>query len=197
MQLEIIINGLFHAVALLHLTRPAIKILQDRHPENWRSHLGLMTVGPNRKSLLAQFLEQGKYTPKVNVLRRGMHLQAKHFGIEVLADNCDEAPDQIDSKQTEIPLLPMLQGFGEDDLLGVFQLQLDASMTYTWESAPAFDCTLLKLHLENFGRILNVKDRFDLIRTITYADAQPTDRKLTSLGRSRMLKHIFHVTSQT
>jgi hypothetical protein len=193
MQLKVIISGTFHAIALLHLTRPAIKRLQQQRDESWRSHLGLMAVGPNRKKLLPEFLQDGGYTPKVNVLRQGMHLQAKHFGIEILANDCEESPEQINSKQTEIQLLPLLKGFGEDDLLGVFQLQADAALTCTWQIENPFSGESLQLHLENYARLLNVEERFDIIHTLTYAGAQPAARQLESFGKSRMLKHIFHV----
>ncbi|WP_022661862.1 hypothetical protein [Paucidesulfovibrio longus] len=193
MQLKVIISGTFHAIALLHLTRPAIKRLQQQRGESWRTHLGLMAVGPNRKRLLRDFLQDGGYTPKVNVLRQGMHLQAKHFGIEILANDCEESPEQINSKQAEIQLLPLLKGFGEDDLLGVFQLQADASLTCAWEIDTPFSGESLQLQLENFGRVLNVEERYDIIHGLTYADAQPATRQLENFGKSRMLKHIFHV----
>lgn len=197
MRLHIILSGVYHAVAMLHLTRPAIKRLQQNHPTDWRSRLGLLTVGPKRKQLLPEFLRTGGYTPRVDLLRRGMLLQAKHFGIEVTVNGAEEIPEQLDSRQRETELLPMLRGFGEDDLLGVFQMQVDAALTLSWEEAPEFDSRLILLRMENIGPVINEKERFDLIREVTYAGAPPSSRRLQSLGTPRMLKHIFHVPRQS
>lgn len=194
MRLHITVSGSCHTIALLHLTRTAVQRFQQQHADDWQSRLALLAVGPNRKTQLPAFTAQGEYTPKVNTIRRGMLLQAKHFGVEASVDGLDEVPEQIDSKQTNIRLAPLLRDFDKEDFLGIFHLQWDGAASYVWEMESGFQEEALCLHLENLNKILNHTEQFDLIRNITYQNQPPIHRELERLGKPRMHKPLYRVS---
>jgi hypothetical protein len=197
MKLNIVLSGTHHSIVMLHLTRPAVKLLQDEHPNDWQSRLALLAVGPERKRGLPAFFQRGGYRPKVNIIRQGMHLQAKHFGMEAQVDGLEEFPEQVDSEQTVVPLGQLVQEFDENDFLGVFQVQSDASTTYSWTLDAPFDGRHISLQLENLQQIFGGGERFDLIRGMTYAGNQPMERKVDRLGKPYMHKPVFRVANKS
>ena len=193
MRLEVILSGEFHSVAAFKLTKELASKFREVFGDEWRDVLNKAAVGPDRGPTQAEVRRMLRTFPDMEYQREGVLLSSPTLALAITLDDLERFAEQLDQTMGQIRPQAIMESYTTKDVLGVFTRTGGGFLRCVFHDVSDFNGADLSLICDDLQKLLNRKEPFELVHSMTFLGREPDETVCAPASRTKHLKHVYHV----
>ncbi len=192
MRLEVTLSGEFYKICAQHVTKGQAERLRQAYDKQWRQILGRVAVGPGHKEALSDVAAKTGQVPQVEYQRSGVLLSSPTLSLHILVNGKETVAEALDQELHPVAPARIMEKYAVDDVLGVSALTGGGYLHCVFPSITDFDGSRLKLVCDDLQKLMNRKDGFELVHTMTYDSLAPEKVECVPASSLEHAKQVYH-----